>query len=323
MTFRNGGHQLVNRARRVNILNNRFINGNDQVSFEGAGGLVRDCLFDNAGDDGIDADQASDPTALSGSATIASGNSSAPITVTPINDTSPEATETVVVTLASPSSYNVGSPSSATVTIADNDTAAGPNTSSFQDGVSPASSYAGTRDTCISEPNPSSKFGTANAVRVDGNAGSGKDLSALLKWDLSSIPAGSQVQAVSLTIYVTDRSDQPYQVYELMRPWVENQATWNVYATGSNWSFAGAKGSLDRSSTVVVTVTASAVGSYTLTLNSSGLDMVQSWVDTPSANNGIIVANTTSSDLLVFSTRHVSTRANRPRLTVTYVGAAP
>jgi parallel beta-helix repeat protein len=62
LTFRNGAHQLVNRARRVNILDNRFINGNDQVSFEGAGGLVRDCFFDNAGDDGIDADQASDPT---------------------------------------------------------------------------------------------------------------------------------------------------------------------------------------------------------------------------------------------------------------------
>ena len=65
LTFRNGDYQLVNYARRVNILDNRFIDGGgDEVSFEGAGGLVRDCFFDNAGDDGIDADDASDPTIL-------------------------------------------------------------------------------------------------------------------------------------------------------------------------------------------------------------------------------------------------------------------
>lgn len=63
LTFLNGDYQLFNYARRMNILNNRFISGGgDQVSFEGAGGLVRDCFFDNAGDDGIDADAASDPT---------------------------------------------------------------------------------------------------------------------------------------------------------------------------------------------------------------------------------------------------------------------
>jgi parallel beta helix pectate lyase-like protein len=63
LTFRNGDYQIINFARRVNILDNRFIDGGgDQVSFEGAGGLVRDCFFDNAGDDGIDADDDSDPT---------------------------------------------------------------------------------------------------------------------------------------------------------------------------------------------------------------------------------------------------------------------
>lgn len=61
LTFRNGGYHLVNYARRVNILNNRFLNGGDQVSFENAGGVVRGCFFDGASDDGIDCDDASDP----------------------------------------------------------------------------------------------------------------------------------------------------------------------------------------------------------------------------------------------------------------------
>jgi hypothetical protein len=67
-------------------------------------------------------------------------------------------------------------------------------------------------------------------------------------------------------------------------------------------------------------VTASALGSYTLTLNGSGVALVQSWVNAPSSNNGLIIANTTSSDDLIVSARNASTKANRPKLTVTYLG---
>jgi hypothetical protein len=60
-----------------------------------------------------------DYAALSGSVTIAGGQSSALVTVAPVNDHRPEATETVIVTLVGSSSYSVGSPSSGTVTITD------------------------------------------------------------------------------------------------------------------------------------------------------------------------------------------------------------
>jgi hypothetical protein len=63
LTFRNGDYQLINFAPTIQVLDCQFIDGGgDQVSFEGAGGLVRDCFFDNAGDDGIDVDGASHPT---------------------------------------------------------------------------------------------------------------------------------------------------------------------------------------------------------------------------------------------------------------------
>ena len=76
---------------------------------------------------------------------------------------------------------------------------------------------------------------------------------------------------------------------------------------------------MDRGSTVLGTVSASALGSYVLTLNSSGVALVQSWVNTPSTNNGILVANTTSSDGLAVSSRNATTAAKRPKLTVTYI----
>jgi len=62
LSFLAGGHQLVNFARRVDVLDCRFAGGVDQVSFEGAGGRVQGCTFDGASDDAIDVDDDSDPT---------------------------------------------------------------------------------------------------------------------------------------------------------------------------------------------------------------------------------------------------------------------
>ena len=53
--------------------------------------------------------------------TFNASDSSVLITVTPINDSNPEADETVILSLASGENYQIDSPSSATITIADND----------------------------------------------------------------------------------------------------------------------------------------------------------------------------------------------------------
>ena len=62
LTFINGGHQLQIFARAVRILDCRFINGGDQVSFENGGGLVQGCTMSHSSDDGVDIDSSSDPT---------------------------------------------------------------------------------------------------------------------------------------------------------------------------------------------------------------------------------------------------------------------
>jgi hypothetical protein len=63
LTFQNGDYQVVIRAPYCKILDNHFLGGTyDQVSFESGGGLVRNCLFVNPGDDGIDSDHVSNPT---------------------------------------------------------------------------------------------------------------------------------------------------------------------------------------------------------------------------------------------------------------------
>src|SRR3989440_157901 len=67
------------------------------------------------------AQNGSDYQQLGTSVTIAAGASSATVTVRSIDDSQVEGNETVVLTLAANSAYTAGSPSSATVTIADND----------------------------------------------------------------------------------------------------------------------------------------------------------------------------------------------------------
>ncbi|MBI5233424.1 MAG: hypothetical protein HY880_03640 [Deltaproteobacteria bacterium] len=63
----------------------------------------------------------SDYSSLSGSATIPSGSSSATITVSPIDDTAVEGSETAIATLSTNANYTIGSPNNATINIADND----------------------------------------------------------------------------------------------------------------------------------------------------------------------------------------------------------
>lgn len=192
-------------------------------------------------------------------------------------------------------------------------------TESFQDGVAPNTSYSGTRDTYISQANAASNFGSATTVQVDGDdpSGSGQDLVTLLKWDISSIPAGATVDSAEIAMSVTNASGGPYPAYAALRDWVETQANWNQAASGVNWGSPGAAGASDRGTDPVATFSGAA-GPATYALNAAGLALVQSWIDTPASNRGIIVASPTTADGLDLSSRNSGTAANRPKLTVRY-----
>ena len=65
----------------------------------------------------------SDYAPLTGSVTIAAGQTSATVTVTPVDDPDFEGAETVSLTLTANAAYSVGTPGTATLTIADDDVA--------------------------------------------------------------------------------------------------------------------------------------------------------------------------------------------------------
>jgi hypothetical protein len=138
-----------------------------------------------------------DFTTLTGTVTIPAGATFGTLTVTPINDTVIESPETVIVTLQASTRYTVGTPSTATVTITDDD-------------VLPTVAVTAT-DAAASEPAATGTFtvtrtgSTTAALTVGytlGGSATSSDYTAAPASPLT-IPAG----ATSATITVTPTDD--------------------------------------------------------------------------------------------------------------------
>ncbi len=187
---------------------------------------------------------------------------------------------------------------------------------SFQDGVAPTSAYSGTRDSKIKSDNPTTIFGSDDELEVNGDP----DRSVLLKWDLSSLPAGSIVQLARITLQISDSSPDSYEIYEMQQDWVEGEANWNQYRTGDSWQTEGAGEVPDRSSDVLGTILATDVGPLTITLSDSAVSVISKWIVNPSVNYGFILQNYTSADDgIIFGSREAGNVSYRPRLTLTYI----
>lgn len=193
------------------------------------------------------------------------------------------------------------------------DDGAQPIIASFQDGIG---GYNGTRDTRIIADFPGTNYGSDSQLGSDGNP----DESTLLYWDVTTIPQGSTIQSVDFTFNVTSTTSDEYEIYEMNRNWIESEATWNEYSSGQSWEVSGADGTTDRGGTVLGSITAPNTGVMTISLNASGIGLVQSWVDNPSSNYGFILLDyTNASDGLDLDSREESIVSNRPKIEVSYL----
>lgn len=184
--------------------------------------------------------------------------------------------------------YSVGGPTPVTV--------------SFQNGLN---GYTGNDDTYVASGAAGSNFGSATTIFADGDDGSRDRLIALLKWNVSAIPAGRTVTGASITIEVSDPSSGTYTLRGMNAAWSESGANW------SNTNPPANQGS------VIASFVPSANGSRSLSLNSAGLALVQGWVN-GGANNGVMVIDATTTNGLDLRASEYATQAQRPRLTVTY-----
>ena len=193
-----------------------------------------------------------------------------------------------------------------------------PTQIAFQDGLFPSVTYAGTRDTKLNSGSKTKNYGTANEIKVDGSP----DEASLFRWDVSAIPTGSTIVSAAIELNAVSSTNGNFEVYALQRAWDEISATWNRYSSSGNWTTAGANGAGDHSTTVLGQFAPPAKGINRITLNAAGVAAVQSWINTPAANFGVILKDYAISDGVSISSSEASSASLRPKLIINYEPAA-
>ena len=185
----------------------------------------------------------------------------------------------------------------------------------FQDGVSPDSFYAGTRDAFIASASPNTNYGGDDELQIDGSGRTGEAWS-LLKFDVSAIPRNATVESARLSLGITNASTGTYSVYGLGRRWSEQGVTWTQTGDGGAWSQQGARGASDRDDDVVLTLRPVAAERLSSNFDEAGIALIQRWVANSATNHGVIIGDSNERDGVDVRSRESSN--SRPSLSVTF-----
>lgn len=193
-------------------------------------------------------------------------------------------------------------------------------------------------DGTLIQPNDGNQYALGAAYniycgRVGVNGGSTLRR-ALVRFDLSSIPAGSRILSVSLRAYMSQTNSGSHNcaLHRMLEPWGEgtsfafggggtapeaNDATWvHRFWPATTWSVPG--GVFAQASSAVKPV--AGAGSYTWSTTTSLVADVQAWVNSPAQNYGwVMVGNeATLESAKRFESRESGDVTRHPTITVTY-----
>ena len=207
-------------------------------------------------------------------------------------------------------------------------------TYTFQDGVSPTAGYAGTEDVNIKQNGATTNYNADTNLCVDYNGDGCQTPTTgihrtLMQWDISTI-LSCTVSSASITVNnnITngDSATIRYGVQALRRNWTETGVTWNTYDGTNSWTTAGAGDTTnDRYATDLMNGNSDGgwgrgtpLGSITFDFDSDGVSAIQDWINGTVTNNGIIVADNSSSDTnaFIWRQRGYATTSSRPKLTI-------
>lgn len=176
------------------------------------------------------------------------------------------------------------------------------------------------------------------AGRVNVNGG-GTFRRGLVRFELSSIPAGSTIQSASLRLYCSaagSTAQQPVTLHRLLASWGEGtslafggggaastpgDATWlHRFYPGQNWTTPGGDFIAGASATRNV----AGQGFYVWTSTSGLVADVQQWVNDPASNHGWLLKGNEATQQSVkrFDSRE-SAASTRPQLTITFTPPPP
>lgn len=166
--------------------------------------------------------------------------------------------------------------------------------------------------------------GSSNVLAVGEQNGATRTHRALIKYDLSSIPASANVTSATLTLTVAANNSvnaRTIHMYRVLRAWVGSESTWNIYSTGNNWGTAGCSNTTsDRESASAGSGTQpsgpSAGTQVVITLDN---DKLKEMIAGSFANNGwLLQVETETNDQVNYDSVESSTAEERPLLTINY-----
>lgn len=148
---------------------------------------------------------------------------------------------------------------------------------------------------------------------------------SLVRFDVSSIPTGSQIVDAKLSLY-TDWSANfatPVTVHRILPAnanWQESSTTWNYLNTNTSTSWAGSAGLSTANVDYTSTAEDSLVGTFIAGnryIWNIGTSVVQNWITNPTQNAGLVLRTTTGNWYTFASSEYGSD--TQPQLTVEYI----
>jgi hypothetical protein len=217
-------------------------------------------------------------------------------TVTPTETLTPTPTETLAQTMTPTATETATSTPTTTPTNTVTPTptftlipVGMPVTLTFQSGIAPDPSYVDVSDTYIDVNLASENFGQSMhlKVNVDGRQKS------LLRFELSPyVPRSAVVTSARLKLYTLDRTTLEgveVGVYEVLRSWSEDAATWDEGEPFVAWEIPGCNGPNDRPADPVATAIIRYLLSQQVWDSEALRGLVQRWVSYPSTNRGVLL----------------------------------
>ena len=227
-------------------------------------------------------------------------------------------------------------PSTATATATPTETPPiGQQTMTFQDGVSPNASYAGTTDVILAnDAEPNANLG--GAENLETFFGEAEYRRSLMRWDLSALPGDATINGAAVELYRYEgdaASSMQLALYRVTRDWAEGTgwdlwpgpsyvpdgATWTLASPGTAWTTPG--GDFDATIVGQTTLPADMANGW---VSMDATAAVRAWVEGGLPNYGLLLRPQSGEHTYhYYHSRNHSVPDRRPRLVVTYtVGVA-
>jgi len=183
-------------------------------------------------------------------------------------------------------------------------------------------------DTWLYDDAPTTNYGTNANIHIGGHV-VGDHRRGIIKFDLSSIPAGASLSAATLSIWFSTGGDYSNNVrnmhaYRMKRNWVEGEVTWNIYSTGNSWGTVGGAGANDigvSHGSASVSATESANTELAISLTTAEVTKL---IDGTYSNYGwLLKVETEVDDLYTYDSSTGGTAGYRPKLVIEYTTGPP